>query len=100
MTITTFPTVKKQTTCRLHSKTNPAEINLDSLSEVFSALPGVSILGGNSSKENADGFSYWMASPKEVFEFRAGQTKPLEKLQRILNMDSRGVYPAHRCGRE
>ncbi|MGA2323685.1 MAG: anthranilate synthase component I family protein [Sedimentisphaerales bacterium] len=89
MTITTLPTVKKQTTCRLHSKTNPAEINLDSLSEVFSALPGVSILGGNSSKETADGFSYWMAIPKEVFEFSAGQVEPLEKLHRILNMDSR-----------
>ncbi|MGA2070251.1 MAG: anthranilate synthase component I family protein [Sedimentisphaerales bacterium] len=85
MTITTLPTTKKQTICRLHNKTSPAEINLDSLSEVFSALPGVSILGGNSSKETADGFSYWMAMPKEVFEFRAGETKPLEKLQQVLN---------------
>jgi para-aminobenzoate synthetase component 1 len=85
MIITTFPTVKKQTTCRLHSKTNSTEINLDSLSEVFSALPGVSILGGNSSKETAYGFSYWMAIPKEVFEFRAGQAEPLEKLQKVLN---------------
>jgi len=85
MIITTHHTVKKHTTCRLHSKTNPTEINLDSLSEVFSALPGVSILGGNSSKETADGFSYWMAMPKEVFEFHAGETKPLEKLQQVLN---------------
>jgi para-aminobenzoate synthetase component 1 len=85
MTITTLPTVKKQTTCRLHNKTNSTEINLDSLSEVFSALPGVSILGGNSSKETADGFSYWMAMPKEVFEFRAGQIEPLEKLQQVLD---------------
>jgi hypothetical protein len=85
MTITTLQTVRKQTTCRLHSQTNPAEINLDSLSEVFSALPGVSILGGNSSKETADGFSYWMAMPKEAFEFRAGQVEPLEKLQQVLD---------------
>ena len=85
MTTTTLHTVKKQTACRLHSKTNSAEINLDSLSEVFSALPGVSILGGNSSKETADGFSYWMAMPKEVFEFHAGQVEPLEKLQKILD---------------
>jgi para-aminobenzoate synthetase component 1 len=85
MTITILPTVKKQTTCRLHNKTNSTEINLDSLSEVFSALPGVSILGGNSSKETADGFSYWMAIPKEVFEFRASQVEPLEKLQQVLD---------------
>jgi para-aminobenzoate synthetase component 1 len=85
MTTTALQTAKKQTTCRLHSKTNPPEINLDSLSEVFSALPGVSILGGNPSKETADGFSYWMAMPKEVFEFRAGQIEPLEKLQKVLD---------------
>jgi para-aminobenzoate synthetase component I len=85
MTIATIQTVKKQTTCRLHSNINPAEINLDSLSEVFSTLPGVSILGGNPSKETADGFSYWMAIPKEVFEFHAGQTKPLEKLQQVID---------------
>ena len=89
MTTTTLHTVKKQSACDLHSKIKSAEINLDSLSEVFSALPGVSILGGNSSKETADGFSYWMAMPKEVFEFHAGQVEPLEKLHRILNLDSR-----------
>ena len=93
MTIATLKTIKKETACRLHSKTNPAEINLDSLSEVFSVLPGVSILGGNSSKETADGFSYWMAIPKDVFEFRAGQVTPLEKLHKILNMDSRWSLP-------
>ena len=89
MTITTLQTVKKQAACELHSKIKSAEINLDSLSEVFSTLPAASILGGNSSKKTDDGFSYWMAMPKEVFEFCAGQTKPLEKLHRILNLDSR-----------
>jgi para-aminobenzoate synthetase component 1 len=85
MTTTTLQTVKKQSACDLHSKLNSAEINLDSLSEVFSALPGVSILGGNSSKKTADGFSYWMANPREIFEFNAGQTEPLEKLQQVLD---------------
>ncbi|MGA2680121.1 MAG: anthranilate synthase component I family protein [Sedimentisphaerales bacterium] len=85
MTTTTLQTVKKQSACRLHSKIKSAEINPDSLSEIFSALPGVSILGGNSSKETADGFSYWMAMPKEVFEFNAGQVEPLEKLQKVLD---------------
>jgi len=85
MTIASLPTIKKHTICRLHSAIKSVEINLDSLSEVFSALPGVSILGGNSSKETADGFSYWMAMPKVVFEFHAGQTEPLKKLQQVLN---------------
>jgi hypothetical protein len=84
MTIPALPTAKMHITCELHSKIKSAEINLDSLSEVFSALPEVSILGGNSSKETADGFSYWMAMPKEVFEFHAGQAEPLEKLQKVL----------------
>jgi anthranilate/para-aminobenzoate synthase component I len=82
MTITTIQTVKKQPTCLLHNKTNTAEINLDSLSKAFSALPGVSILGGNSA---VDGFSYWMAYPRDIFKFHAGDNEPLEKLQKVLN---------------
>ncbi len=85
MNTTTLPTIKKHAICRLHSEIKSAEISLDSLSEVFSALPDASILGGNSSKETADGFSYWMATPKEVFEFHEGETKPLEKLHQVLN---------------
>jgi para-aminobenzoate synthetase component 1 len=97
MTITTLKTVKKQTVCDLRSKIDPAEINLDSLSEVFSALPGVSILGGNSSKETADGFSYWMAMPKEVFEFHAGQVEPLENLQKVLDKYKSAKPPLPNC---
>ena len=85
MTITAPAIERKTTVCRLQYRKINTEIDLASLSEVFSVLPGASILGGNESKENADGFSYWMASPKEVFEFRAGQTEPLEKLQKILD---------------
>ena len=85
MTTATLPAAKKHITCKVHSRIITTKIDPASLSEVFSHLSGVSILGGNPSKENADGFSYWMAMPKEVFEFRAGETKPLEKLQKFLN---------------
>ncbi len=77
--------VKKQILCRLHNEIISAEISLDSLNEIFSTLPGVSILGGNCSKETADGFSYWMAMPKEVFEFHEGQVCSFEKLQQLLS---------------
>ena len=97
MTTTTFLTAKKQSACRLQSKIDPAEINLDSLSEAFSALPGVSILGGNFSKETADGFSYWMAMPKEAFEFHAGEIKPLEKLQHVLDKYKPTKPPLPNC---
>jgi anthranilate/para-aminobenzoate synthase component I len=63
------------------------DIDLSCLSEVVSKLPQPTILGGNSS---VDGFSYWMAKPIEIFEFKSGQDKPFEKLQRLLkNLDSR-----------
>ncbi len=97
MTTTTLHTVKKQSACDLHSKIKSAEINLDSLSEVFSALPGVAILGGNSSKETADGFSYWMAMPKDVFEFHTGQGEPLEKLQKVLDKYKPTKPPLPNC---
>jgi anthranilate/para-aminobenzoate synthase component I len=89
MTIAAPPIERKTTVCRLQYRKINSEIDITSLSEVFSALSGASILGGNPSKESADGFSYWMASPKEIFEFRAGQVEPLEKLNKILNLDSR-----------
>ena len=51
------------------------------MTESFAACSGAAILGGNDSSR----FSYWMAEPKEIFEFRAGQAEPFKKLQEILN---------------
>jgi anthranilate/para-aminobenzoate synthase component I len=95
MTITTLPTRQKSTICRLHCRKLNIDVNLSSLSEIISRLPYATILGGNDSKTDAEGFSYWMARPVEIFEFYAGQQKPFEKLQKVLskytanNLDSR-----------
>jgi para-aminobenzoate synthetase component 1 len=70
--------------CRLHYRKLTADADLSALSEVISKLPHATILGGNPSKIQADGFSYWMARPFEVFEFRTGQKSPLEKLRTTL----------------
>jgi para-aminobenzoate synthetase component 1 len=85
MTTATLSIKRKTPVCRLHCRKVDADIDLPAISEVFSNLPDATILGANQSKENADGFSYWMASPKEVFEFLTGQKKPLEELQKVLN---------------
>jgi len=71
--------------CRLRCKRILAPANLPGLNEVFARIESASILGGNPAKANADGFSYWAAEPKDVFEFKTGQTKPFDKLQRILS---------------
>ncbi len=90
MTTATLPIEPKIPICRLHRRKQNIDIDLSSLSEVISNLPDAAILGGNPSKAEADGFSYWMALPKETFEFCTGEKKPLEKLQRILKgLDSR-----------
>jgi para-aminobenzoate synthetase component 1 len=75
----------KNITCKLHYKKVCASINLPALSTMFARLKSPSILGGNSAKKDAGRFSYWAAEPKEVFEFRAGQKDPFEKLQCALN---------------
>lgn len=85
MTTATLPVERKTLVCRLHYRKLTCDVELSALSEVISKLPYATILGGNPSKENADGFSYWMASPKEVFEFSTGQTEPFEELQKVLN---------------
>lgn len=51
------------------------------VTESFAGCSGAAILGGNDSSR----FNYWMAEPKEVFEFHAGDVAPFEKLQEILN---------------
>ncbi len=85
MTTATLPVRHKTLPCWLHYSKVNADINLASISETFSYLPDATILGGNPAKANADGFSYWAAKPKEIFEFRATEIKPFEKLQRALD---------------
>jgi para-aminobenzoate synthetase component I len=68
-------------------------VDLPALSEIVSALPSPSILGGNPAKADADGFSYWAAQPREVFECTSAEKDPFAKLQ-----DRLGRYPpANAC---
>ena len=70
--------------CRVHYRTIRTNLNLRALSEAISTLPSSTILGGNSAKASEDGFSYWAAEPRDVFEFRAGQSDPFAKLENVL----------------
>ena len=70
--------------CQVHGRRVHARTSLPALTETFCALPSPSILGGNAAKADADGFSYWAASPRDIFEFTAAQTDPFPKLESIL----------------
>jgi para-aminobenzoate synthetase component 1 len=70
--------------CNIHHKKIATNISLKALTELFSSLKDICILGGNVSKKKEDGFSYWVAEPKEVFEFRAEQRNPFVKLHSTL----------------
>ncbi|RPJ33364.1 MAG: hypothetical protein EHM35_10610, partial [Planctomycetaceae bacterium] len=80
--------------CRIHYKRIRADTSLGALTEVIAALPLPAILGGNPAKINEDGFSYWAAEPREVFEFKAGQSDPFSKLQGILGRYTLADGPA------
>ena len=71
--------------CTLHARTIPASASLDALSNLFAELDSPSILGGNAAVAEAEGFSYWAAEPREVFEFRADQETPFARLQERLD---------------
>jgi para-aminobenzoate synthetase component 1 len=71
--------------CKLFSRKVCVSANLPGLSEMFARLESPSVLGGNIAKTDADRFSYWAAEPKEIFEFRAGEQEPFEKLQKVLD---------------
>ena len=75
----------KNILCKLHYRKIPKSVDLPALSETFAKLKYPSILGANSSKADADRFSYWAAEPKEIFEFRTGEKDPFEKLQKVLD---------------
>jgi para-aminobenzoate synthetase component 1 len=85
MTTATVAEKNKSIACSLHYKKIHASVNLPAVNEMFARLKSPSILGGNPAKKDADGFSYLAAEPKDVFEFRAGQKKPFEKLQYALD---------------
>jgi len=77
--------LRQSIVCKLHYKKVCAAIDLPALSQIFASRKSASILGGNTSKKDADRFSYWAAEPKELFEFRTGQKKPFEKLQKVID---------------
>ncbi len=85
MSTVTVPSVQAPILCRLHYRKICTSVNLTCLSEIFAGLQSSSILGANSSKMNADRFSYWAAEPREIFEFWAVQKEPFEKLYRVIN---------------
>ncbi len=76
MTVGIVTSKDKSIACKLHYKKIRAAIDLAALSEVFAGRKSASILGGNTSKANADRFSYWAAEPRDIFQFRAGQKIP------------------------
>ena len=82
MTTGTAVRTDKYIPCKLHYKKVCARIDLPSLSELFASRESPSILGGNMAKADADGFSYWAAEPKEIFEFHTGQRDPFGKLNK------------------
>jgi len=70
--------------CELRCRKVRTSLALPALSETVASLKSASILGGNTAKTDADGFSYWAAEPREVFDFGAGQGDPFDKLQEVL----------------
>jgi para-aminobenzoate synthetase component 1 len=70
--------------CKVHCRKVGKQIDLSALNELFAALPNPAILGGNNAKLDGDGFSYWAAEPREIFEFNSNEQKPFGKLQQVL----------------
>ncbi len=79
------PSNVKPIGCKVHSRNIRESVSLAALSQIFAGLDYTSILGGNDAKKDADGFSYWAACPKEIFEFQEGQDRPFEKLGNVLS---------------
>ena len=90
--------------CRVRTRRRDLAPNLHGLNQLFSQRRCPAILGGNSSEARGGRFSYWAADPIDLFEFRIGQTDPLDRLDRALSRytlasDQRGPLPPEMfCG--
>jgi len=71
--------------CKWHCRAIPASVDLQAVSAVFAGLRSPSILGGNTAVAAGEGFSYWAAEPKEIFEFTSDQQDPFGRLQTLFN---------------
>ncbi|MBN2590311.1 MAG: anthranilate synthase component I family protein [Sedimentisphaerales bacterium] len=85
MITNTLITENQNILCKLHYRNISEQANLPALNKLFSELESASILGANSSITEAGRYSYWAAQPKEIFEFKSGQSNPFDKLQKILS---------------
>ena len=85
MTAGQVATRRQVISCKVRYKKVAAPVNPAGLTELFAKRSLCCILGGNSADTEANRFSYWMAEPKEVFEFGAGEKDPFGKLERALN---------------
>jgi para-aminobenzoate synthetase component 1 len=74
----------KPVLCKPHLRKINVSANLAALNHLFAGLEHPSILGGNDSKKDADGFTYWAAEPIDVFEFTSKQKQPFVKLKEAL----------------
>lgn len=70
--------------CRWRCRAIHTSAGLQAVSAVFAGLASPSILGGNTAVAGAEGFSYWAAEPREVFEFTSDQKDPFDRLQGLL----------------
>jgi len=103
MSVGLIANANKSVACTLHWRRSDLRASLAALSQVFSRLDSPSILGANEARTGAGAFSYWAAEPVEVFEFRAGQQYPFEKLQAVLGKyvlkkTCPAIPPAMFCG--
>jgi len=79
------PAVKDGTIiCKLRCERLDASISLPSLTQLFAQLNWPCVIGANAARKGSERFSYWAASPREVFEFKSGDDNAFEKLGRIL----------------
>jgi len=85
MTVGVAAGTPKSAVCRLHCRKVRASVALPALSTLFADLTSPTILGGNTAKLEADGFSYWAAEPRAIFEFRPGHKDPFQKLQAAID---------------
>lgn len=76
---------ERQYVCRVHYRKVRSDTTLASLTEMFSTRPSPSILGGNPAKADADGFSYWAAEPREIFEFESGRHDFFSEMRTVLD---------------
>ncbi len=83
--MTSVSTHSTRSTCSIAFRKASSSATVEQMTHVISLLEHPFIFGANESRRQAGRYSYFCATPLQIFEFHAPEDEPFKKLQAVLD---------------